>query len=280
MTVYEEVHPRERFMKPAVERGFLRQLASILGDGCRPIIITDAGFHNPWLRAVEDLGWDYLCRIRGRVMLATSNQDDWVQARSLFPSATTRAKALTQNRLCRAEPHTCHFVIVKQNRRNRHDLNCYEKRAAGHYSNKQARSQSEPWLLATSLPTKTAAACKRIVRAYTTRMQIEEGFRDIKSVRFGLGYRLSRSKIVQRIETLLLIALLAMLIAWIIGLSTLNNDTHRRYQANTVKTRTVLSTVYLGFRVWVRSDPVNEIVQWRRAFEAIRLLIQQHAEKL
>ncbi|MDA0824541.1 MAG: IS4 family transposase [Proteobacteria bacterium] len=274
------MHPRERFMKPAVERGFRHQLASSLGDDCCPIIITDAGFHNPRLRAVDALGWDYLCLIRRRVMLAAAEQDDWVQARSLFPTATTRAKALTKSRLSRAEPHACRFVIVKQKRRYRHDVNCYKKHAAGHYSNQQARAQREPWLLATSLPTNTAAACKRVVRAYTTRMHIEESFRDIKSEQFGYGYRLSRSKNIERIETLLLIALLAMLIAWIIGLRTIATDTHRRYQATTVKTRAALSTVYLGRRVWIRSDPFIEIAQWRLAFDAIRHLIEQHGELL
>jgi hypothetical protein len=34
---------------------------------------------------------------------------------------------------------------------------------------------------------------KQVVRAYTSRMQIEESFRDLKSERFGLGYDASRS---------------------------------------------------------------------------------------
>jgi hypothetical protein len=62
-------------MKPTVERQFLLHLARALGPSTRPIIVTDAGFDNPWCRAVLALGWDYIGRIRERVMLATSEQD-------------------------------------------------------------------------------------------------------------------------------------------------------------------------------------------------------------
>ncbi len=280
ITLYEEVHPRERFMKATVERRFLNCLAQMLDAESQPIIVTDAGFHNPWLRTIEALGWDYICRVRGRVMLASSHQDDWAPARSLFPSATSRAQALSKGRISRAKPHACRFVIAKTPRRYRHDLNCYRRRARGHCSSKQARSQREPWLLATSLPNHNAAACQRVVRAYTTRMQIEESFRDIKSERFGLGYQVSRSTQISRIESLLLIALIALMGAWIIGLRTIAAGTHRRYQANTVKHRAVLSVIYLGRRVWADPRRQHELGQWRDAIDELRDLITIHSDKL
>ena len=142
-TVHEEVHPRERFMKRAVERQFLVRLSAVLGPSSRPIIITDAGFHNPWRRAVLALGWDYIARIRGRVMLATVQQDDWQQARSLFKQAGRQPKVLTQTRISQATTLDSQFVIVKQKRRGRHDLNSYGKRPAGHLSQQQARAARE-----------------------------------------------------------------------------------------------------------------------------------------
>lgn len=280
MTLYEEVHPRERFMKAAVERDFLRSLAQMLDAKCQPIIVTDAGFHNPWLRAVEALGWDYISRVRGRVMLACSEQNDWEQARSLFPLATTQARALSKTRLSRAEPQACQFVIVKTPRRYRHDLNVYSRRAHGHYSNKQARSHREPWLLATSLPNHSVTARQRLVRAYTTRMQIEESFRDLKSERFGFGYDVSRSTQIARIEGLLLIALIAVMAAWIIGLRTLAAGVHQRYQANTVKHRAVLSIVYLGRRVWADPRMQHKLTRWRDALTQLRSLIVAHCDNL
>ena len=95
-TVHEEVHPRERFMKRVVECQFLSRLALILAPHSRPIIVTDAGFHDPWRRAVLALGWDYIARVRGRVMLASAGQDDWQPARSLFGQARADITALSR----------------------------------------------------------------------------------------------------------------------------------------------------------------------------------------
>ena len=83
---------------------------------------------------------------------------------------------------------------------------------------------------------------------YAKRMQIEEAFRDLKSERFGLGFKASRSTNTQRIAILLLIALLALLVAWIIGTYFEMTGQQRRYQANTERRRRVLSVIYLGRR--------------------------------
>lgn len=143
----------------------------------------------------------------------------------------------------------CQFVIVRQARCSRHHFNKAGRRVRGHYSNEQARSRREPWLLATSLDVQQTGVMKQVVRAYTSRMQIEESFRDLKSERFGLGYDASRSTRIERVELLLLIALLTLTVAWIIGLSVQAAGMARRYQANTLTQRAVLSSGYLGRRV-------------------------------
>ncbi len=249
LTLYEQVHPRAEFMKAAVERQFLKRLADVLGPACRPIVITDAGFHNPWLSAVHALGWDFIGRVRGRVMLGDEGGDHWDQARSLFALAGKHPKRLTKSRLSRANPITCEFVIHKQGRRGRRHLNRDGRVARAHYSREQARSQREPWLLATSLDSSTVGAMKRIVRAYKTRMQIEEAFRDLKCERFGMGLENHRCNNVQRMAILLLIAMLALFVAWLMGKALELSGKHPDYQANSVKNRTVLSTIFLGLRV-------------------------------
>jgi hypothetical protein len=103
------------------------------------------------------------------------------------------------------------------------------------------------WLIAISLP-RTKCVGKKIVAIYRLRMQIEEEFRDIKSSLFGLGFEHHKSRCVQRIAILILIAALASILANIIGLAIFMVGLHRRYQANTVKTRRVLSFHYLGLR--------------------------------
>lgn len=45
--------------RPRVHKQFLNKLHSILPQGCRPCILSDAGFKNPWFEAVSALGWHY-----------------------------------------------------------------------------------------------------------------------------------------------------------------------------------------------------------------------------
>ncbi len=80
-------------------------------------------------------------------------------------------------------------------------------------------------------------------------MQIEEAFRDVKSVRFGIGFELNGTRSAKRLQVLLLIGMLANYILWILGMVAKITDQHWQYQANTVKHRHVLSAVYLGLRV-------------------------------
>jgi hypothetical protein len=119
---------------------------------------------------------------------------------------------------------------------------------------------------------------KRVVRAYKTRMQIEDAFRDLKSERFGLGFEASRAVQVQRIGLLLLIAMLILFVAWVIGYCVEAADLARRYQANTVTRHKVLSIIYMGRRAW--RDPASQFRsrQLYRALETISQLVAQQAE--
>jgi hypothetical protein len=65
ITLYEEAHSKKKEGNDKVHQEFLNKLKSILPKGCRPYIVTDAGFKNPWFRAVFALGWDYIGRVRG-----------------------------------------------------------------------------------------------------------------------------------------------------------------------------------------------------------------------
>jgi hypothetical protein len=80
-------------------------------------------------------------------------------------------------------------------------------------------------------------------------MQIEESFRDVKSFRFGMGFELNLTRCAERLEVLLLVAMLATVVAWLLGMSARASRQYRQYQANTIKTRHVLLAVYLGLRV-------------------------------
>jgi hypothetical protein len=90
---------------------------------------------------------------------------------------------------------------------------------------------------------------RRVVKLYAKRMQIEEGFRDLKDERWGFGLAQARSGWRARREVLLLIAALAMLVLWLTGLAAQTRGWGRHFQANTERTRAVLSTVFVGREV-------------------------------
>src|SRR5579871_746831 len=65
LTLYEERHPIKKMGNREVQKKFLNTLHEIIAADCKPIIVTDAGFHNTWFKEVIRLGWDYVGRVRG-----------------------------------------------------------------------------------------------------------------------------------------------------------------------------------------------------------------------
>src|SRR5262245_23849187 len=55
VVIFARVFPFERYNSPGAHREFLRGLERVLPGGCKPILITDAGFRGPWFREVEKL---------------------------------------------------------------------------------------------------------------------------------------------------------------------------------------------------------------------------------
>ena len=53
----------------------------MLPANCCPCILSDAGFKNPWFKAVASLGWDYVGRIRNK---KTSKDKDSKKHASAF----------------------------------------------------------------------------------------------------------------------------------------------------------------------------------------------------
>ena len=81
-------------------------------------------------------------------------------------------------------------------------------------------------------------------------MEIEETIRDLKSHRFGFALRYARTKRSERLEALLLLAALATLVLWLLGLAASERQWGRHFQANTERRRNVLSAVFLGQELW------------------------------
>jgi len=248
LTLYEETHTLLTKDKPKSQRLFLKRLKEKLPEKCCPIIVTDAGFRTAWFKRVEQVGWDWIGRVRNQHLVKTTKNTAWHDCKSYYASATARPKSLGDVTLTRKHEVNCRLVLVKSKAKGRNKLTLFGERARSGKSESNARREREPWLIATSLPA-TYQFAKRIVRLYATRMQIEEAFRDTKSLQFGLGFELNRSYTTERIQILLLIAMLATFVLWLLGSIAKSTGQYRHYQANTVKNRTVLSLTYLGLRV-------------------------------
>jgi len=275
LTLYEEVHTNATKEKPKTHLAFLRSFQAMLPEACRPIVVSDAGFRVPWFRLVESFGWDWVGRVRNRTYIRQAGKGQWVLCKSLYTQATRTPKALGEVLMARSNPIACQFVLYKGKPKGRVHRNRKGKRSRATESRKQAARGREPWLLATSLaPSSTLA--KKVVGLYKLRMQIEEAFRDLKSTRFGLSLEQHLSYQVQRLQVMLLIAALALMVAWLMGKATELTEQHWQYQANSVRDRLVLSTIFVGLQVICDTRVTLKAEHLRQALEKLSEIIQGH----
>jgi hypothetical protein len=251
ITLYEEVHPEKKLSNPRVEKRFLKRLKDLLPKKCRPIIITDAGFHNKWFREVLNLGWDYIGRVRCGKKYSQDCGKTWYKYTKLFSKATSIPKGLGKVYLCRNNVLETYLYLYKGKPKGRSLLTRSGKKKCDTNSIDHRKSAKEAWVLASSLSGRTME--KRVIKIYKMRMQIEENFRDLKSSRYGFSFEAAFSKKRERIEILLLIAMVASFIAWLVGWAAEKIGLHRQFQSNTMNTRRVLSLFYLGCQVIKRA---------------------------
>lgn len=245
LVIYQEVHTIKTKEKPVTHRRFLRRLKTIIGNGQQPIVVTDAGFKTPWFREVISLGWHFVGRSR-KPNLYRSSSEDWHCITKLYSKASSTPK-LIQGEINRSKPLACNFVLYKQKAKGRHSTNRVGKPRASKRSKVYAKRSRDPWLICTSLP-QCRSLGKTVVKIYQTRMQIEEEFRNMKSRQYGLGFSQNKTTNLERMKVLIFLASFANVILTIIGLTVYIQNEHRQYQANTIKSRRVLSFQTLGIR--------------------------------
>lgn len=271
ITLYEEVHGIKTKEKPTTHKAFLEVLKAMLPEYSIPVIVTDAGFKGPWFNMVTKLGWHYVGRAR-KPNFYHAGDNNWQCISSLYPEATITPKAF-KGQLCRYRPMGTLFVLYKQTPKGRHKVNRSGKPSRSKHSKASASRNRDPWLLVTSLPNKHKIA-KKVVSIYQTRMQIEESFRDMKSHRFGMGFDTNLSKQKQRITVLILLTTLANLVTTLIGWTVVTANKHRRYQANTTKTKRVLSFHFVGLRAFVDNKLRLSLRDWQTAMEQFKATLQ------
>jgi len=274
LTLYEESHHQRHNGNPQVHKRFLMRLNAILPDHCHPIVVTDAGFRTPWFRAIEEMGWDFVGRVDGHMMLSAPGEEEWIRVEEVFEMATTRRRYLGEIDLLRNNSLRCHAYLLKNSKQGCIKKTVFGERCAMKYSERNVHRERTTWLLVASLD-KRYANISQIFHLYKTRTKIEEGFRDIKISRWGFAVNEARRTTTCRYENLLLVAHLTTFAVWLIGKIAGLKQWHRHYQANTVKTEKVLSTFFLGLEVIKRG--ADDFLK-SEFIEAMRQLQLQHSE--
>ena len=235
---------------------FLMNLSQCIPSGKTVLIIMDAGFGDEWLEAIESLNWYWLLRTRGGKYLKLSSNDDWKEARELYDDVGTRAKSYPNASITKEEGRPCRVITkrgsLKSKRKKPKRLPRNYNSANGNYK----RLAKEPWILATNLPSDYTAI--QIINFYKKRMQIEESFRDIKSTQYGLAGRTIQTRSVYRWGVKMLLAAIAQITLWIIGVVGHSKGYQKKFQPNTVKDKKVYSYFFLG-KLIVEANMLDEL---------------------
>ena len=252
LTLYEEVHPQSKLGNRKVQQRFLDTLASMLPLKSCPIVIADSGFRTPFFRHVESLSWHWLGRVRGNDFINLNPQDNqWVSAKSLHGKATKVAKLLGEVLWVRSHPLSALLVLVRQRKKQRRSLTLTGKRRQSSKDKVYSKREKEPWVLICSQSLKAYSA-KKLVKLYRSRMQIEESFRDGKSVHYGLGLSQHQKMNRQRRSILCLLATCAIFVLWCIGTAKKNSDLAKQVRVNSSSKREPYSVIFLAHLVVVQ----------------------------
>jgi hypothetical protein len=239
VSIFSRTFPTKRKCSPRAEREFLDELVSVVPADCRPILVTDAGFHLEWFDAVQQRGWDFIGRVRGK--LTANIKESWVPLEKFHALAKNKPKNLGKLLLRHKDPRELRLVLSAQPKlKGRKQFRFNGKPRTGKRGTRKAAR--EPWLLATSL----SDSARVVVEAYAMRMQIEQTFRDLKNHRYGWSLEDMRCKSPTRSDVLLLVAALAAVVMHMVGLAAFEAKLNRGLQANTQRRRRVFSTFFLA----------------------------------
>lgn len=265
LPIYGMVRRKKTITRRRTLSTFLNRLGSVMPDDVTPIVVTDAGFESPWFDEVEQRGWHYVGRVRHRTRFLYRGQ--WSSAQDLHSLATSRARSLGSVPFPRQKPRARRLVLSKQ-RTSKGRVRSNTRRRKGRTANDRRceKAAREPWLLATSL----SCTASTVVQIYAMRMQIEQNYRDTKSHRWGWQLSMSGSRSNQRLEILLLISALGLLAVLAAGAIAELSNHHWRYQANTERSRRVLSWFALGVLILRRDDPFLTCHRLERGLDALR----------
>ena len=197
-------------MRNDAEDSVLLRLREVIAPEVKVTILADRGFADQKLYALlEQLRFSYVVRFRQRIIV-TSAQGERRSAAEWVPTSGHLRK-LKGARVTADAVEVAAVVCVKK------------------------KGMKEPWCLATSLGESSGA---EVVTLYSGRFTIEESFRDVKDLRFGMGLSSFRIAETDRRDRLLLLSALACALLTLLGAAGESLGMERHLKANTSKKRT------------------------------------------
>ena len=230
------------------EDGLLERFHEVLPVGVKVTVLADRGFGDQALYELlrDQLGFDFVVRFRGVIKVISAEGE------------TKSAIAWT--------PNNGRSLLLRGARVTK------KGRELGAVVCLKAKGMKEAWRLATSYADKSAA---EIVDLYSKRFTIEESFRDLKNLRFGMGLSDTRIGSPERRDRILLVGAIAAALLTMLGAAGESVGLDRRMKANTSKGRThsLLNQglFYFDWLLTMREERAGPLMQ---AFDA---LVRQQA---
>ena len=252
--IYREVFGKKD-LKGRAEQ-FLSNLSECIPSTQNVVVIMDAAFGEEWLGVIENLGWNWLLRMRGKRQIKLKQESEWLEAGELMPLITGRAKSHNDAHILKQYNHPCRVITKCGNSIKKRKKPTILPRNYNSANGGYSRKKKEPMILATNLPSSYNST--KILNFYKKRMQIEESFRDVKSPQYGLSARFVRTKCIYRWGVKMLLAAIVQIVAWVVGVIGHSLDYQRKFQANTVRDKKVFSYFFLG-QLIIEHDMLDEL---------------------
>jgi hypothetical protein len=225
----------------------IERLHGCVAPNVRITLLADRGFGDQKLyRFLDTLGWDYVIRFRGNIVVTDAHGAARAATEWLPP--TGRATMLRDACVTDDRAQVAAVVVV-------HD-----------------KKMKESWCLATSRRSDTARA---IVKLYGRRFTIEETFRDTKNLRFGLGLSATHIRSAARRDRLLLLAAISHALLTLLGAAGEAAGLDRTLKSNTSAKRT-LSLFNQGCQ-WYAKIPNMPDDRLATLMEAFDVVVRDHA---
>ena len=182
---------------------------SCISQDCKVTILADRGFcDTAFLKYMDNLGFNYVVRLKNNIAMRVG--DSCMPLKSwLHPSGKAR---LFKNVYLTAEDIPIASMVCVR-----------------------GKKMKSPWFLATNLPTSLSST---IIGLYGRRFSIEENFRDVKDIRFGMGLSHVTIRKPERRDRILMASAIASSLLTILGAAGESLGFDRLLKVNTSKKRT------------------------------------------